>query len=193
MAPCDPNSANRQKSKPASIAQKRSPYKSHENEDVPGISHHFYAKRLLNPEPFDAQYGPFMHKGLHASKMAGKRKLEVDKARPHLYSVEGRMGSYSSDADHTEWVGPAAKLMAEAGLSRKDKSNFKAECLFCGVTLRVKDAQNDPRVLHKDMSPNCKYIRMLRENGTNSQPDGAGTRRRNSYSSFHALTRESEE
>ncbi|KAK7492971.1 hypothetical protein BaRGS_00015701, partial [Batillaria attramentaria] len=102
---------------------------------------------------------------LHTSRSWGQKELQVCTERVHLLNFEGRLRTFSEDEDEHQWGGPPGTDMADAGLYRWEKSKFKAECAFCTMGFRFTGRHIDPLKRHRDFSPNCKYLRMLRAHG----------------------------
>lgn len=186
MAPHDQASVSSRQSIAAQLFRRLQPHKSHEWEDLGNIPGHFFHARLLEIEPLDED-GPFIHGALHTSRSTGKKHLRFCREKKDLYGLQGRLESFLENDD---WMGPPGKKMAEAELSRK--TSRVAECVFCTMDFRCTSQDFDPLQRHKEMSPYCRYLCMIRQHGTGPRAQSGGKLRRHSCTSIDILTSERE-
>lgn len=108
------------------------------------------------------------------------RALRVSRKRGSGPTASQNTYSVLCIADRVEtfnqktWRGPPILEMAKAGFFHlQNRGMDKVGCAFgCGKQFRFRSVDEDPWVFHKQISPNCPYLRALNDHGAKPSPLG---------------------
>ncbi|KAK7107856.1 hypothetical protein V1264_015699 [Littorina saxatilis] len=172
-------------------------FRSHVAEDCDGIPAQFTISLddLEDEGTGPKDEPPSLHRALSESRLQGKRPLHVENEKIKMFSIDERQKSFKKDNDEESpqdekpsptWEGPPPREMAVAGWEYVDSK--KARCCYCQVTVRNWAPDHDAWMLHKVMSPYCRRLRQVGEEGIHPCPKGK-KRLIHSFSSYDVLFR----
>lgn len=150
---------------------------SHEAEDrfhIPDVFKANFPLLLQVDEDEDEKSLPFptLYWALYCARDIGKGPVHVSPETVEVLNIEGRLATFKGRS----WKGPPIADVAKAGffcVQTDSKDIHVVECGYCGKKFRFRCSEEEPWVNHKKLSPNCPYLRAVRDHGANPSTEWA--------------------